>query len=179
MEQQQYPGAAERPTSLYPIQPEIPPHDSLMDDLYRVGPDKPIGYLPVRSIYDRGEHPDTVATLSQERGLSIFWREPRDDDFGRSVGDTGDLYVFDTLALTELLQRHASILQKHQWPITPADFVARVAVVNVDSKRQADLYRLIAHAFSDPEYAQSELGGSTKTHTTGLLARLASAVLKR
>lgn len=170
------------PSSLLPEQPEIPPHDLVMDDLYGVGPNKPLGYLPVMTIYKHGEKPDALARLSQERGLSIFWLEPTDRDRMRRWDDMGSLYVYDDLALANLLQQNADVLARHGWPAMLADFVARVAAEHVDPKRQADLFRLIAWAFNDPraEYARPQPGESLRVRmSAGWLGRAASTLFRK
>jgi hypothetical protein len=151
-----------------------------MDDLYGVGPGKPVGYLSIEAIYRRGENPDAVARLSQQRGLSTFWHDPPVGKPHQGM-NMGKLYVYDDLAMAHLLQQNAGILSRHQWPVVPAEFVARLATEKVDLKRQADLYKLIAWAFNDPgpEYARPRPGEPLTVRAPSWLGRLASGVLRR
>jgi hypothetical protein len=131
-----------------------------MDPLYRVGPDKPLSYLPILTIYTNGENPDQVARLSLERGLSTFWVDaelsPRSD-----IGSLGYLYVYDELALAHLLDQYKHTLELHEWAIAPRGFVEQVATAKVQSSEQIDLFKLIAYAFSDPrpEHARPDRVG--------------------
>lgn len=171
----------ELPTSLLPDQPEIPPHALVLDDLYGVGPTKPLGYLPLITLARVGENPNAVAGVSAERGLSTFWVEPPDGEPPSLTGDFGRLYVYDKAALAHLLQQNVHVLEKRDWPAAPDDFVARVATDTVDTKRQPDLYKLIAWAFNDrrPEYARPEPGEPLKVEAVSWLGRLAAAIFKK
>lgn len=172
--------AAELPTSLLPDQPEIPPHAPVMNDLYDVGPTKPLGYLPILTLARLGEHPDAVTKFSRERGLSTFYLEPPDDP-NKLTQDLGELYVYDEAALQHLLQQNTQLLEKHGWPVLPGDFVTRVATDRADQKRQADLFKLIAWAFNDrrPEYARPAPGEPLKVEAMSWLGRIAAAVFRR
>jgi hypothetical protein len=159
--EQSKPLLPELPTSLVVNAPEIPPHAPIMDDLYSVGPEKPVGYLPVLTIHRNGEDPDAVAALGESRGLSSFWREPEAEELKRNPSSRGDLYVYDTLAVENLLRQNADLLEKYGWPHDPQRFVEQLAAGPVSPKRQPDLYKLIAWAFNGhrPEYARPQAGG--------------------
>lgn len=164
----------DRPTSLHPEQPEIPPHGPALDDLYGVGPDKPVGYLPVMRIADGGENPYKVDELSKERGLSTFWYYPPDAKHDWDAR----LYVYDPLALEHLLGQNTNTLQRYGWPATATEFVERVSAEHVHPKRQANLYRLIARTFNDAANARSRLERA-RDRATQLLGGLTSDMFKK
>lgn len=156
------------PTSLRPDAPPVPEHVPIFDDLYGVGPEKPMGYLPINTIRRYGQLPESVAEVSERRGLSTL---QIDDDYNVPGGS---LYVYDELALAHFLEQHADVLARYEWPSGSGDFVERVAFEMVDRLSQPDLYRVIALAFRDP---RPEFSGATPDHVSRL--RLAVAAIKR
>jgi hypothetical protein len=134
-----------RPTSLLPDQPEVPPHAPIMDDLYDVGPDKPLGYLPNEAIYGYGERPEVVGDVSQRRGLSTL-ELGEEEAMIRGCA----LYVYDKKALDSLLGEQASMLAARGWPVDATEFVDRVGREAVDAEQDPELFRVIAWAFRDP-----------------------------
>jgi hypothetical protein len=141
-----------------------------MDDLYAVGPDKPLGYLPISSIYMHGEHPDAVARLSEQRGLSVVRPEQGDEPVLK-----GDLYVYDALALGHLLKGQAATLTRRGWPTEPADFVERLRQGTVDQKKTPDLFRVVAWAFRDPR-PEYQRPAATESATAAPQTRLRRAL---
>ena len=144
--------AQETPTSLVLNGPEVPPHHPLMGDIYDVGPDKPLGYLPLDTIRAySGQRPGGVADMCSQRGLTTKL-VPKDE----SRVASGALYVYDSEALQDLLNAHQAILDEVGWSTEPANFVDNVIKISVYEKENPDLYALIALAFKDPRV---EYGG--------------------
>ena len=116
---------------------------SLLRSLDRVGPDKPIGYLPLYTVRDLAElDPVSVAADATARGLAAaeFCQE-------ECCIKSGALYVYHREALACLLRSHADILAAAGMPADPDRFVAEIAAHWLDPTHPA--YSVIAAAFGD------------------------------
>ncbi|HSX31613.1 MAG TPA: hypothetical protein VLE99_06890 [Candidatus Saccharimonadales bacterium] len=150
------------PTSLVANQPEIPPHHPRLDDLYGVGPDKPLGYLSLEDVMMAGVYPDDVIDICSQKGLSTIvqgkphTRESRSAPIyiGNQAYENGTLHVYDELALGLLLAQHPAILEQSGWPSVASEFAERLSRETVLVEREPELYALVATAFRDkrPEY---------------------------
>jgi len=123
-----------------------------MRDLFDIGPQKPMGYLPILTIEECGHDPNLVCiNLVKERKLyAKFFTQEECGVW------TGALYAADITALEKLLQKNVSILERTGWPTKGEDFVANVARVSVsDDHETGDLYGLIGRAFGDPRFTKS------------------------
>lgn len=138
----------QRKEGVVPVERECPQTEldvgHVLDDLYNVGPTKPIGYLPVKTIEIAGETVESVVEKITQKGLRHKLVKKH---WHHSKG--GALYVFDEKALQELLFEHADVLEKTKWPAAADEFVEKVATKNV--RRGTELYNLIALAFDSPE----------------------------
>lgn len=113
------------------------------DDLDRVGPQKPLGFLPLRTITDfHHQDPLVVAQNAQNRGLLAIIIEEKD-----CMVYTGALCVADENALGQLLNARSDVLEKYNWPKEPEAFMRKVCGVFAPEK--TPLYDLIADAFAD------------------------------
>jgi hypothetical protein len=152
------------PSSLRPGV-ELPPHDPLIDDLYTVGPLKPVGHLPIESIYQVGDDPSAIAEISQKRGLSTsFSQDIRSFPSMSGAGRSAALYVYDDLALANLLEQNTDILQKYRWPEDLDGFKLRLEGDVALDEKQPELYKLVAWCFDDqrPEYRRPAPGEPLK-----------------
>jgi hypothetical protein len=101
---------------------------AIQSSLTRVGPAKPIGYLPLDTIRDVLQtDPHALAHEAEANGLSAALLGP-DQCCIRS----GALYVFHRQSLEALLQSSSSILSASRWPLDPDRFVARIACEWID-----------------------------------------------
>jgi len=116
---------------------------SLLGSLTNVGPTKPVGYLPLRTItmFLRLDV-DAVAAEATARGLAAVRFDP-----AACRISSGALYVYDRVALAALLQFHAKTLSDSEVPTDPHAFVAHIAIVFYE--RGHPLWRIIAMAFAD------------------------------
>ena len=135
-------------TSLRPDGPEIPPHHPIMGDLYRVGPQKPLGYLPLDTITEIADEDITkVEQLLVGTGLDTFRTSGERPD-GQSSWSSPALYAYDRLALGALLTANERLLDRRKWPVDPEEFARRVS--SHTASPHGGLYDLIAVAFDDP-----------------------------
>ena len=110
-------------------------------DLSRVGPRKPVGYLPLYTIQDFAHlSQEIVAALATARGLSAAEFSPRE-----CCIKSGALYVYDPRALARLLRAHADVLEANGFPLDPDRFVAHIATTWFQIDHPA--YAVIAQAF--------------------------------
>ena len=118
-----------------------------LQDLWRVGPDKPLGYLPTAKIVDEcGEDVSATQQALTDSGLkTILFND------GECLVYSGALYVYDEAALEAFLAEHADIVAGNNWPTDPESFVRCVSSTNA---AQPELYKVVAWAFADerPEY---------------------------
>ncbi len=113
-----------------------------LNDLLRVGPDKPLGYLPLNTIREECKvNPLDVAKYLKRRGLEIkAWKQ----SFCKVW--SGALFVYDRESLQKLLDQHSGILIEANWPSQADDFVVQVATTLAKSPA---LFDLVATAFAD------------------------------
>ncbi len=126
---------------------EWPPHDPILDDIFGVHEEKPLGYLPISTIKEYSDiSPEELSELCRKNGLkTLLFEEPEQP---RIVQEA--LYVYDDRALQLLIDDNLHLLEKYEWPTTPYDLVQKISTTAADSIEQPDLYRLIAYAFADP-----------------------------
>jgi hypothetical protein len=116
-----------------------------LDDLLSVGPEKPLGYLPLITI--RNECKVDVNKLTKFLELNGKKTALFKEDECR-IG-SGALFAYDQEKLQSLLTTNAEILKKYNWTTDANLFVKYIARVNANYKTQSDLFNLIADAFGD------------------------------
>lgn len=121
-------------------------HDdrAVMSDLWRVGPTKPLGYLPLSTLKRHGFEAGALAAHFDRLGFGTRRFSPRE-----TVIASGALYVFHR-TLADLLYEYRALLASYGWPTEPQAFVQKVATVEVPEDGSAPLHHLIARAFGDP-----------------------------
>jgi hypothetical protein len=125
--------------------PYLPNEDAqrILESLSKVGPNKPVGYLPLYTIRDvlKGSVEEMIAAAAV-RGLARICL-PAD----RCCIKSGALYVYDRDALAELLKQSRDVLAKHHLAMDPDRFVLQIAARWFE--REHPLYRVIAAAFGE------------------------------
>lgn len=117
--------------------------EQLLLSLGRVGPSKPIGYLPLYTLKDLVRvTPEKVAADAIGRRLAAVLFSPE-----QCCIKSGALYVYDPVALSKILQAKADTLAEHQLPSDPDRFVAYIAAVWLEPCHP--VYPIIAAAFGD------------------------------
>ncbi len=116
--------------------------ESILRDIKNVGPNKPVGYLPIETIthYCKSNLEDLVSE-SKANGL-----ETRIFTGDQWPGYQGSLYVYDRAALQALLYKDKSILIQAGWPVMADTFVENL---HVQVPIGTPLFKLIARAFGD------------------------------
>jgi len=88
-----------------------------------VGPRKSVSYLPVETI-------ETVIGLPVQEYASLIERSGHEAII-LGAGDccikSGAVYAYSCKDFNDILSRNQVVLMDHQWPTTPADFIARMA----------------------------------------------------
>ena len=113
-----------------------------LNNLLDIGPDKPLGYLPLFTLRDLCMvDPIEVAEYLRQRGL-----ETREWDQSFCHVGSGALYAYDRRSLQILLDRNLKVLNEAGWPNQADDFVVQVATTCVE---QPHLFDLVADAFAD------------------------------
>ncbi|MFA6024231.1 MAG: hypothetical protein WC777_03380 [Candidatus Gracilibacteria bacterium] len=113
-----------------------------LNQIRTIGPEKPVGYLPVETITGYcGQNFDVFVAECRQRG-----HETRIFTGGGWPGFSGSLYVYDKVSLQNLLNRNQSILEQSGWPLNPDEFVANL---HVWVQEGTPIFKLIAQAFGD------------------------------
>jgi hypothetical protein len=116
----------------------------ILDSVRRVGPDKPVGYLPLYTIRDvLGLQVDVLSTEAQAEGLSALRLDPEE-----CCIESGVLYVFDGERLAALLASEAETLASRGWPAEPEGFVRALAAEWVEP--DDPVLPIIRRAFGHP-----------------------------
>ena len=142
------------------MDPEKPPYEKDMDliedgrrkkdrsrDLVQIrelGPNKPMGYLPVESLKHYYEV-DVAAEI--ERAHTNGYRTILFPATETLMGSEGALFVWHEEALQQLLARNRKFLEELGWSTNTESFVRHVAREWVPEN--TPLYNLIADAFGD------------------------------
>ena len=115
----------------------------LLRSLSQVGPDKPIGYLPLRTIRRLAKVlPASVASDALDRGLV-----PAEFGPAECCIKSGALYVYHREALARLLRANTPILTATNLPLEPEGFVAFIAANWLEPNHPA--YPVIVEAFGN------------------------------
>jgi hypothetical protein len=116
---------------------------AVLSNLTRVGPAKPIGYLPLYTIRNLLEmEPHMLAQEARTRGLSTALFEPN-----QCCIKSGALYVFDRSSLERLIQSSNSVLAASHWPFDADQFIARIASEWIDQAHPVAL--VVNRAFGE------------------------------
>lgn len=116
---------------------------NLLDNLRRVGPEKPIGYLPISTLVDICKtDPATIEEELRQKGLKTIMLSCEESN----IGYAGALFVYDEAALGLLLKTKEAILKAANWPTDPESFVRHLKVF---AGHKTDLFDLVADAFGD------------------------------
>jgi len=112
-----------------------------LDDLRLVGPDKPVGYLPLDTLIDECQvNPLVLAAELRQKGLQTMILNEETS----GVHDRGALYAYDPLSLQALLDSNRQTLETAGWSTDPQAFILSLK----DFVPQGtDLFDLIAAAF--------------------------------
>ena len=114
-----------------------------LDYLLNVGPDKPLGDLPIETIEGEcGASLFEVKRYLVSRGLR-FMHSPRNDESDEA------LFAYDVNALAKLLEENEQVLKKAKWPTLPGPFVATVASERIMSGNDNELFDLITDCYAD------------------------------
>ena len=115
----------------------------LLRSLTRVGPEKPVGYLPLYTLTEFAEaDPDRFAADALARGLAVAQFGPAE-----CCIKSGALYIYDRAALDRLLKSNVETLTAAGMPIDPDMFVAQIAAVWIEPDHPA--YAIVAKAFGE------------------------------
>ena len=118
------------------------------DDLLIVGKDKPLGYLPLKTIINLNhEDPAEVMRVAIEKGL--YAEILQNDDEDSRISDDGWLFVADLDSLRKLLEKNASLLNEHGWSGDPIEFIKRITTNSGSASSKTKLFDLIADAYGD------------------------------
>ncbi len=113
---------------------------TLLNDLRKVGPSKPLGYLPISTITELcGVTVEDMIQEAEQKGLSTRII------YGNVY--SGALYVWDETALNSHLAKHSNILGEAGWPMETVPFIEMTDRVTAPSK--TPLFDLIADAYGD------------------------------
>ncbi|MBI4175080.1 hypothetical protein HY523_00510, partial [Candidatus Berkelbacteria bacterium] len=120
------------------------------DDLLKVGPHKPLGYLPA-AYFEHvfgGQSPDDFFRERQRINPNLRLKVYGPDSHSKFVEP---IYLYDMAALADFLRSplHAKILAYYGWPTDPDQFVEFVSTTTGSA---GPLYRLIGQAFADPRF---------------------------
>lgn len=117
----------------------------LLNDLYQVGPQKPLGYLPIDTLIDICKvNPEHFEQELQNKGLKTLKLNVEES----RIAYHGALFAYDENALQKLLNEHQEILEKAGWPSDSEAFVRNLRI-RVSNDDNAPLFNLIADAFGD------------------------------
>jgi len=123
--------------------------DYVADSLLRVGPEKPLGYLPLQTLTDLcGWSLEAIITWAQDRELKT-----RVDDEATCNVHTGAVTIWDADAVQDLLDANRDIVERAGWPMDERKFVQRVMQ---EFAQDPALAELIGVLFADPRFIEPQ-----------------------
>ena len=115
------------------------------DDLRRVGPAKPLSFLPLDFIkHFNGDDPIALQDEARREGKIAMLFGEKD-----CVIVSGALYIADPKALSQLLTDSQTMLESNGWPTDAEGFIRRVSKDFVSARDETPLLDLITDAFAD------------------------------
>lgn len=115
-------------------------------DLNRVGPSKPVSYLPLRTIRRLAKRrSEAVAADAKRRGLSAIQCRP-----DHCHVQSGALYVYDPKALAGILGPWAGLLVRYRIPRHPRRFIVHIAHTFYERPHPASMPIAVAFGESLP-----------------------------
>jgi hypothetical protein len=124
--------------------------NSILDHLYGVGAQKPLGYLPINTVERHlGENIDDLKSVIREKGLEFRVFLPDE-----CCINSGAVYVFDSVALQDILDGDRPTLESGGWPCIAGEFVDHVAKFWL--KQDHPIHQVIARAFGERRVLRSE-----------------------
>jgi hypothetical protein len=98
-------------------------NDPLLVAHLNIGPDKPVSYLPIKTI-------EKVIGLTIAEYRSLIEKSGNEAavfDADVSCIASGAVYAYGPAHLERLLRDNRSVLAEHNWPTAPAEFIKRAA----------------------------------------------------
>jgi hypothetical protein len=117
----------------------------MMDQIFVLGPKKPIGYLPFDTIRSCGFEIDDVRRDLEAGGIFTL-------TFPHGKIKGGALYAADLAALQTFIAQHITVIADAEWPSEPRAFLKMVHDKSVKSGENPALYRVIGMAFNDERF---------------------------
>jgi hypothetical protein len=115
----------------------------LVDNHLRIGPEKPVSYLPIKTV-------EKVIGITIQDYMSLIERSGNEGIvFGAEdcCISSGAVYAFNCQYLSKILNDNQTILSEHDWPATPVDFIRRIAAEWIDE--ESPIMPVIRKAFGD------------------------------
>ena len=117
----------------------------ILDKHLAVGRDKPVSYLPIKTIETViGITIQVYASLIEKSGNKAAIFGPGDCSI-----NSGAVYAYSCKYLTALLKKNEGVLMDHGWPVTAADFIRRMATEWLDE--ETPIMPVIRRAFGDEQ----------------------------
>lgn len=115
----------------------------ILSDLSEVGPNKPLGYLPIDTLVEVcGVDIEAYKHTLNQQGLKTLQLSMKESN----VGWNGALFAYHEESLKQLLEERKSVLIDYHWPTDPEQFVRHL---NVPAPSKTPIFDLIADAFND------------------------------
>jgi hypothetical protein len=115
----------------------------ILSDLIDVGPEKPLGYLPIDTLKDVCEvDVEDFARTLRVKGLKTIMLNMEESN----VGWNGALYAYHEDSLRNLLLEQRELLMQKRWPLDPEAFIRHL---NNLAPSKTALFDLVADAFND------------------------------
>ncbi|MCX6734084.1 MAG: hypothetical protein NTX63_04745 [Candidatus Peregrinibacteria bacterium] len=140
----------EKPTYIHGAHPVGTPAEykeaeriKCLSDLERVGPNKPVGWIAIKSLTEVGQ----IADIEQYRAhLTRNGVKTLLLTFEESKVASGALFAYHEEALKNMLDRNRALLENNGWPTEPVGFIY---YLKKEAPRGTDLFNFIADTFSD------------------------------
>ena len=96
---------------------------SILNAHRRLGPHKPVSYLPIRTIESvLGRSVGEYRMMIEQAGFSCLVTPANE-----SCIASGSVHAYSEFALADILSAHATALSEHGWPSSSEAFVGRIA----------------------------------------------------
>jgi ATP dependent DNA ligase C terminal region/ATP dependent DNA ligase domain len=115
-----------------------------LQDLLRVGPHKPLGYLPIETVEKWIPDFYEFKNSLKDKGLEVIVLSHAESNVG-----SGALVAYDKSALKAVLDKNKDILQREGWPFDPDKFVLYHFQHVAYRDKDPELFNIIADCYAD------------------------------
>lgn len=134
------------------LKEEINNNQYIVDDLLAIGKNKPLGYLPLKTMIEKKHDGydgvvEDVISWADSKGYKHVLCTEQECHIA-----SGALYIYDPLSLSDMLDKYQDILEKANIPTTPDEYVRHIMKKTIYDYKYPEAYKVIGLTFADKRF---------------------------